>query len=102
MAQRIQGNVGIDTNGDNQFNFDRYVQEINAGSFNFSGYDASAPRADDIIRQPDYTDVNQNGIYDPGTDIPNQEDFASNVVVSLYRVIDPTTGAESPPQRNSS
>ncbi len=52
MAQRIQGNVGIDTNGDNQFNFDRYVQEINAGSFNFSGYDASAPRTTTSFANP--------------------------------------------------
>ncbi len=89
MAQRIQGSIGIDQNGDGNFNYDRYVQEVNA--FNAFGYNANAPRSEDIIRRPDYTDVNGNGVYDAGTDIANQEDFAANIVVSLYRV-DKITG----------
>ena len=97
MAQRIQGSIGIDQNGDNKFNYDRYVQEINGASFSFDPYSDSAPRADSIIRRPDYTDVNFNGIYDDGTDIPNQEDFASNVVVSLYRVNKTTGQVEATP-----
>jgi subtilisin family serine protease len=91
MAQRIQGSIGIDANGDNDFNFDRYVQEINAGSFSFAPYDSEFPRSDSIIRRPDFTDVNANGVFDSGTDVANQEEFAENIVVSLYRV-DKVTG----------
>lgn len=86
MAQRIQGSVGIDNNGDNAFNFDRYLQEINGGRSGFGAYNASAPRTDDIIRRPDYVDVNGDGVFNAGTDIANQEEFASNVIVSLFRV----------------
>jgi hypothetical protein len=97
MAQRIQGSVGIDQNGDNQFNYDRYVQTINPRRLNNGAYDASNPNADDILRSPDYTDVNGNGVFDAGTDIPHQEDFASNIVVSLFRVNKVTGLVDSTP-----
>jgi hypothetical protein len=86
MAQRIQGTIGIDNNGDDVFNFDRYIQEVNPLRVNT--YDELLPLSDDIIRRPDFDDLNRNGIFDLGTDIPNQEEFASNVVVSLYRVLE--------------
>lgn len=95
MAQRIQGSVGIDTTPDGNFNYNRYVQEINP--FGASTYSAQTPRADDIIRRPDFTDVNQNGIFDFGTDIGRQEPFAANVVVSLYRVDKATNVPEATP-----
>ena len=79
-AQRVQGVVGIDTNGDNQFNFNRYVQTLNG-----QHADVSDIRTDDIQRTLDYTDNNHNGIYDEGDTI-NQEPFAANVVVDAYKV----------------
>ncbi|MCC7474500.1 MAG: S8 family serine peptidase [Pirellulales bacterium] len=84
-ATRIQGFVGIDENADNQFNYNRYIQEVNPGA------DPLAMRASDFTRTLDYTDTNNNGMYDPSFDIINQETFAENVVVELYR-IDRTTG----------
>ena len=57
-ATRIQGFIGLDENGDNDFNYNRYLQEINPFA------DPLALRASDIDRLLDFTDVNGNGIYD--------------------------------------
>jgi hypothetical protein len=79
-GQRVQGVVGIDTNGDNDFNFNRYVQTI------FGQHtDATDIRDGDVFRQLDFTDNNQNGVYDEG-DVINQEPFAANVIVDAYKV----------------
>ncbi len=79
-ATRIQGFVGIDENGDNDFNYDRYLQEVDPFA------DPLALRASDIDRLLDFTDVNNNGIYDAADDTINQEGFAANTVVEIYRV----------------
>ena len=81
-AQRIQGFVGIDTNGDNDFNYGRYVQTV----FDTDG-DPSTTRLLDVQRNLDFTDNNNNGVYDAG-DVINQEPFAANIVVDCYRTWD--------------
>ncbi len=81
-AQRIQGFVGIDTNGDNQFNYGRYLQTVSDPD-----QDPSTVRLLDVNRTQDFNDNNNNGIYDAGDTI-NQEPFAANVVVDAYRVWD--------------
>ncbi len=89
-AQRIQGFVGIDTNGDEQFNYSRYVQTISG-----THTDVSTIRASDIQRQLDFVDANHNGILDYGLDANGkfgpletitQEPFAANIVVQARRV----------------
>jgi subtilisin family serine protease len=81
-AQRIQGFVGIDTNGDNDFNYNRYIQTVGD-----SDGDPTTTRLIDVTRQLDFTDNNNNGVYDAG-DVINQEPFAANVVVDCYRTWD--------------
>ncbi|HEX4413663.1 MAG TPA: S8 family serine peptidase, partial [Lacipirellulaceae bacterium] len=81
-AQRIQGFVGIDTNGDNEFNYSRYIQTVSD-----TDGDPTTTRTDDVNRQLDFTDNNGNGIYDAG-DVINQEPFAANIVVDAYRTWD--------------
>jgi subtilisin family serine protease len=79
-GQRVQGVVGIDQNGDNQFNFNRYVQTL------FGQHaDATDIRDGDVQRQLDFDDNNLNGVYDEGDTI-NQEKFAANVIVDAYKV----------------
>ena len=89
-AQRVQGFVGIDTNGDEEFSADpsnpatnqfnnRYVQTL---SGNHS--DATDIRDGDVVRQLNFSDNNNNGVYDAGDTI-FQEPFAENVVVDAYR-----------------
>jgi hypothetical protein len=85
-AQRVQGFVGIDQNGDNQFNFNRYVQTVSDGP-NGPHTDVSDIRDQDVQRQLDFNDNNNNGIYDEGDTI-NQEQFAANVIVDAYKVWD--------------
>ncbi len=83
-AQRVQGFVGIDTNGDGQFNYNRYVQTLL--DFNGTGHaDLSTVRDGEVSRTLDFTDNNHNGIYDAG-DVINQEPFAANVIVDAYKV----------------
>jgi len=84
-AQRIQGFVGIDSNSDEQFNYNRYVQTL-FGSHS----DVETIRSTDVTRQLDFNDNNFNDIYDLGDTI-NQESFAENILVEAYRV-DPVTG----------
>jgi hypothetical protein len=84
-AQRVQGFVGIDTNTDNRFNFQRSNQAV----FDFDG-DPDTIRSLDVERQLDFTDTNFNGVYDPAFDIINQEPFAENILVEAYRVIGET------------
>jgi subtilisin family serine protease len=83
-AQRVQGFVGIDQNGDNKFNFNRYVQTV-ADGLNGPHTDVSDIRTDDVVRQLDFNDNNHNDIYDEGDTI-NQEQFAANVIVDAYKV----------------
>ncbi len=90
-AQRVQGFVGIDTNGDEQFNYRRSVQTVSG-----SHADTSDIRDGDVTRQLDFNDNNLNGIYDEGDTI-NQEPFAANVVVQAYRVDPATDLAEATP-----
>jgi subtilisin family serine protease len=79
-AQRVQGKIGIDANGDNTFNYDRYLQTL------FGQHaDPSTIRTFDVQRQLDFDDNNFNGIFDEG-DVINQEAFASNIVVEAFRV----------------
>ena len=59
-AQRIQGFVGIDTNGDEAFNYTRSVQTVS----DFDG-DPDTIRLGDVTRRLDFTDTNGNGIYEP-------------------------------------
>jgi len=83
-SQRVQGAVGIDQNGDNQYNFNRYVQTV-ADGFNGPHTDVSDIRTSDVVRQLDFNDNNHNDIYDEGDTI-NQEKFAANVIVDAYKV----------------
>jgi subtilase family protein/SdrD B-like protein/GEVED domain-containing protein/proprotein convertase P-domain-containing protein len=79
-GQRVQGSVGIDQNGDNLFNFNRYVQTV------FGTHaDQSTIRDSDVLRTPDFTDNNNNFIFDEG-DVSNQEVFAQNIWVDAYKV----------------
>lgn len=89
-AQRIQGFVGIDTNGDEAFNYSRYIQTVNG-----THTDVSTLRTNDIQRRLDFVDTNGNGILDYGIDSNGklgpleqitQEPFAANVVVQARRV----------------
>ncbi|HJQ81821.1 MAG TPA: S8 family serine peptidase, partial [Lacipirellulaceae bacterium] len=86
-SQRIQGFVGVDTNNDEQFNYNRYIQSV----FDGDG-DPLTIRNSDVVRVLDdtYQDNNGNGIFDAG-DVRNQEPFAENILVEAYRV-DPVTG----------
>ena len=83
-AQRVQGVVGIDTNGDNQFNFNRYVQTVLDGQ-NGPHADTTDIRTDQVVRTLDFNDNNHNGYYDEGDTI-NQEPFAANIIVDAYKV----------------
>lgn len=86
-AQRIQGFIGVDTNGDEAFNYSRSVQTV----FD-SDNDPDTIRMGDVIRRLDFNDTNNNGIYEPELgDTSNLEPFAENVVVEAYR-INPVTG----------
>ena len=81
-SQRVQGKIGIDSNGDNLFNYDRYLQTL------FGQHaDPGTIRTNDVFRQLDFDDNNNNFIFDEG-DVINQEAFASNIVVDAYRVWD--------------
>jgi subtilisin family serine protease len=86
-AQRVQGFVGIDTNNDEQFNYNRYIQTVLDPD-----NDPLTIRDGDVIRVLDTTfqDNNGNGLFDAG-DTRNQEPFAENIVVEAFRV-DPVTG----------
>jgi subtilisin family serine protease len=85
-AQRIQGFVGIDSNGDGDFNYQRSIQTVGD-----SDNDPATIRAIDVQRQLDFVDVNNNGVYEPGLgDVINQEKFAENILVQAY-VVDPVT-----------
>ena len=79
-AQRVQGFVGLDTNGDENFNYSRYIQTLNG-----SHSDVDTIRTQDVQRRLDFTDNNNNGVYDEG-DVINQEPFAENVLVQARRV----------------
>lgn len=81
-GQRVQGFIGIDSNGDNEFNFNRYVQTLNG-----QHADETDIRTDDVFRQLDFNDNNHNRIFDEGDTI-NQEKFAANIVVDAYKVWD--------------
>ena len=86
-SQRVQGFVGIDTNNDEQFNYNRYLQTV----FDPDN-DPLTIRNSDVVRVLDTTfqDNNGNGLFDAG-DVRNQEPFAENILVEAYRV-DPVTG----------
>ncbi len=81
-SQRVQGVIGIDTNADQQFNFNRYVQSVGD-----SDGDPDTIRLLDVTRQLDFDDNNHNGVFD-ADDTINQEPFAENIVVQAYRVFD--------------
>jgi len=86
-ATRVQGIVGIDTNGDEKFNYTRSVQTVVD-----SDGDPDTIRMGDVQRRLDFNDVNGNGIYEPELgDSSNLEPFAANILVEAYR-INPTTG----------
>jgi subtilisin family serine protease len=72
-TQRIQGFVGIDTNSDEQFNYDRSIQTV----FD-SDLDPFTTRLGDVFRTLDLT----------------QEPFADNVVVSAHRVVNGAVQAD--------
>jgi subtilisin family serine protease len=91
-AQRVQGVVAIDTNGDNEFSANpadpttnqfnnRYVQTLKNGPH----ADTSTMRTEDVVRQPTFTDNNHDGYYDEGDTI-YQEPYAANVIVDAYKV----------------
>ena len=85
-AQRVQGFVGIDINGNEQFNYNRYIQTLNG-----SHSDIATIRTSDIERQLDFNDVNDNGMLDYDQNLMpletiNQEPFAENIVVQARRV----------------
>lgn len=100
-AQRVQGFIAVDTNGDNEFGgvdltvdneFNlRYTQTI-LGSHS----DVDTIRTEDIERQLLFDDENGNGILDYGVDEDTgilepletiyQEPFAENVIVEARRV----------------
>ncbi len=86
-AQRVQGFVGLDTNNDEQFNYNRYTQTV----FDPDN-DPLTIRNSDVVRVLDTTfqDNNGNGLFDAG-DTRNQEPFAENILVEAFRV-DPVTG----------
>src|SRR6185369_13211321 len=72
---------------DNDFNYNRYVQTLNGDHG-----DTTDIRDGDVVRKLDFTDNNNNGLYDAG-DVINQEPFVSNVVVNAYRVWNGTAEA---------
>jgi hypothetical protein len=103
VAQRIQGVVVVDTNGDgqfsaipsqldpntgltdtNQFN-NRYIQEVFDPDL-----DPTTIRSTDVVRTPFndadprfFQDNNHNAVYDAG-DVRYQEPYAANVVVQAF------------------
>lgn len=86
-ATRVQGFVGVDTNGDEKFNYTRSVQTVID-----SDGDPDTIRMGDVTRKLDFTDTNGNGLFEPGLgDVSNLEPFAENVVIEAFR-INPTTG----------
>ena len=98
-AQRVQGFVGIDANGDENFNYNRYIQTISGDHS-----DVGTIRTEDIQRVLDFDDINGNGILDYGIDSTgklgpletiNQESFAANILVEARRVFNGV--AESDP-----
>ncbi len=81
-SQRVQGFVGIDENGDNQFNYNRYTQTVLG-----TPQSVTDIRSGEVVRTlyPEFIDNNNNGVFDAGDDI-GQEPFAANIVVKAYRV----------------
>jgi subtilisin family serine protease len=90
-AQRVQGVVAIDTNGDNQFSADptdsstnqfntRYTQTVSGQHADTTDF-----RDNDVTRQLNFTDNNQNGYFDEG-DTVFQEPFAEGVIVDAFKV----------------
>ncbi len=90
-GQRVSGVVAIDTNGDNQFSAnpddpktnqfnDRYVQTVEG-----QHADVTDIRDQDVTRQLNFTDNNNNDIFDEG-DTVYQEPYAANIIVDAYKV----------------
>jgi len=87
VAQRIQGFVGIDLDGDDEFSGidptrdnewnNRYIQ-------NFFG-DPTAPRQTELVRRllDDYEDNNSNGVFDEG-DVREMEPYAANILLEAF------------------
>ena len=110
VAQRIQGVVAVDTNGDNEFSGldptvlgnqdnewnNRYIQTVFDNDF-----DPSTIRATDVVRDPFndldprfFDDKDGNGFYSPG-DVRYQEPFVANVIVEAYHfTVDAVTGLD--------
>jgi hypothetical protein len=72
-TQRVQGFVGIDTNSDEDFNYERYEQFV----FD-TDLDPATVRGSDVQRPLDLT----------------QEPFAENVLVEAYRVVNGVVEAD--------
>ena len=83
-AQRVQGFVGIDSDNNEAFNFNRYIQTVDDPDL-----DPDTIRVSDVNRRLDFTDVNGDGLYDPATDTITQEPFAANVLVEAFIVHNP-------------
>jgi hypothetical protein len=79
-AQRVQGFIGIDADGNNLFNYSRTVQTLE-GQHN----DVHDIRDGDVVRRLDFNDNNHDGIYDEG-DTVTPDKFAQNIVVKAFRV----------------
>ena len=76
-AQRVQGFIGVDTNGDEKFNYTRSVQTVTDLDF-----DPNTIQLTDVTRKLDFNDINGNGIYEPELgDTSNLEPFAENIIV---------------------
>jgi subtilisin family serine protease len=70
-SERIQGFVGIDDNQNDDFNFSRVIRDTATETL-FDSFDPTELRLGDVVTMAD----------------PNQEGFASNVIVTARRVSD--------------
>ena len=73
-SQRVQGFVGIDTNGDEEFNYQRSIQTIGD-----SDGDPLTIRTSDVVRALDLT----------------QEPFAASQLVEAFRVVNGVVDADA-------